>query len=231
MRTIKNKLNSQRGASLTFALLLFLVCAVVGSAVLVAGTAAAGRMSRIAEMDQRYYSVNSAARLLIELIDNGEEIKITKTVTGTPAAGGSTGSTAVYQDRSGNTLSDDQNFTGNHAIVNEAAYYYVTHDVEGTQPLTRTAPLSLTAGIEALNTSITQELIGTGEDQTFGTMVLTVENGSDDTSGDKYAMELTFNPDVKKTVDKQETKTVTTWKISWHLQNAMIVGGDLRVNP
>ena len=69
MRTIKNKLNSQRGASLTFALLLFLVCAVVGSAVLVAGTAAAGRMSRIAEMDQRYYSVNSAARLLIELME------------------------------------------------------------------------------------------------------------------------------------------------------------------
>lgn len=69
MRTIKNKLNSQRGASLTFALLLFLVCAVVGSAVLVAGTAASGRMSRIAEMDQRYYSVNSAARLLIELME------------------------------------------------------------------------------------------------------------------------------------------------------------------
>lgn len=69
MRTIKNKLNSERGASLTFALLLFLVCAVVGSAVLVAGTAASGRMSRIAEMDQRYYSVNSAARLLIELME------------------------------------------------------------------------------------------------------------------------------------------------------------------
>lgn len=69
MRTIKNKLSSQRGASLTFALLMFLVCAVVGSAVLTAGTAAAGRMSRIAETDQRYYSVNSAARLLIELLE------------------------------------------------------------------------------------------------------------------------------------------------------------------
>lgn len=72
MRTLKRKLNSQRGASLTFALLLFLVCAVVGSAVLVAGTAAAGRMSKIAEMDQRYYSVNSAARLLIELLEKDE---------------------------------------------------------------------------------------------------------------------------------------------------------------
>ncbi len=70
MRTIKKKLNSQRGASLTFALLLFLVCAVVGSVVLVAGTAASGRMSKVAEMDQRYYSVNSAARLLIDMIDD-----------------------------------------------------------------------------------------------------------------------------------------------------------------
>ena len=88
MNRIKKKLRSQTGASLTFALLLFLVCAVVGSAVLVAGTAAAGRMSKIAEMDQRYYSVNSAARLLIELID-GDEATIVKTVTkvgeGSPA--------------------------------------------------------------------------------------------------------------------------------------------------
>ena len=73
MQAIKNKIRSRRGASLTFALLLFLVCAVVGSVVLVAGTAASGRMSQIAEMDQRYYSVNSAARLLIDTID-GEEI-------------------------------------------------------------------------------------------------------------------------------------------------------------
>ena len=70
MNKMKRKLRSQTGASLTFALLLFLVCAVVGSVVLVAGTAASGRMSKIAESDQRYYSVNSAARLLIKMIDD-----------------------------------------------------------------------------------------------------------------------------------------------------------------
>ena len=75
---LKQKLKSQTGASITFALLLFLVCAVVGSAVLVAGTAAAGRMSKIAEMDQRYYAVNSAARLLIETIEN-ETITVSTT--------------------------------------------------------------------------------------------------------------------------------------------------------
>lgn len=48
------------------ALLLFLVCAVIGAVVLTAGTAAAGRVSRLAEMDQRYYSVSCAAQLLAE---------------------------------------------------------------------------------------------------------------------------------------------------------------------
>ena len=72
LHKLKQKLKSQIGASITFALLLFLVCAVVGSAVLVAGTAAAGRMSKVAEMDQRYYAVNSAAKLLVDLMERDE---------------------------------------------------------------------------------------------------------------------------------------------------------------
>lgn len=86
MQAIKNKIRSRRGASLTFALLLFLVCAVVGSVVLVAGTAASGRMSQIAEMDQRYYSVNSAARLLIEMMEK-YEIRAQKKEAATPETG------------------------------------------------------------------------------------------------------------------------------------------------
>ena len=72
MNRIKKKLNSERGASITWALLIFLVCTVVGSAVLVAGTAAAGRMSKLAESDQRYYAVTSAAGLLSDVL--GQEI-------------------------------------------------------------------------------------------------------------------------------------------------------------
>lgn len=86
MQAIRNKIRSRRGASLTFALLLFLVCAVVGSVVLVAGTAASGRMSQIAEMDQRYYSVNSAARLLIELMEK-YEIRAQKKEVAAPESG------------------------------------------------------------------------------------------------------------------------------------------------
>jgi len=64
MNAMKNKIKSQRGASITFALLLFLVCAVVSIVVVVAGSAAAGRMSQRAEADQRYYAVTSAVELL-----------------------------------------------------------------------------------------------------------------------------------------------------------------------
>ena len=66
-KRIKDKLRSQTGASITFALLLFLVCAVLSSVIIVAATAASGRMSKIAETDQRYYAVTSAAELLKNL--------------------------------------------------------------------------------------------------------------------------------------------------------------------
>ena len=58
------KLKSNKGASLSMALLLFLVCAAIGAVILTAATASAGRLSSLAEMDQRYYSVSSAAELL-----------------------------------------------------------------------------------------------------------------------------------------------------------------------
>ena len=66
MNSIRRKLRSQKGASITFALLLFLVCSMVSIVVVVAGSAAAGRMSQRAETDQRYYAVTSAAELLCD---------------------------------------------------------------------------------------------------------------------------------------------------------------------
>jgi len=61
---------SEKGASVSIALLLFLICAVLGTVVLTAGTAAAGRIGRAVEMDRRYYSVASAAELLVHELDN-----------------------------------------------------------------------------------------------------------------------------------------------------------------
>ena len=66
---ILDKLRSRTGASISFALLLFLVCAVLCSVILTAATAASGRMSNMAETDQRYYAGTSAAELMKELIN------------------------------------------------------------------------------------------------------------------------------------------------------------------
>ena len=77
-RKMHSVLRSQTGASIVFALLMFLVCAVVGALVLTAGTAAAGRVSNLAQMDQRYYSVSSAADLLAKEL-SGKKVTITRT--------------------------------------------------------------------------------------------------------------------------------------------------------
>ena len=217
MNRIRNKLRSQTGASLTFALLLFLVCAVVGSVVLTAGTAAAGRMSEITEMDQRFYSVNSAARLLIELIDD-KPVTIVETI---PESG-----IATYEYGDGTEL-NDSSFD---SIVREAAYYYITQiapddKVTGRKLVTgadNRYKLNMSTGdIDEIAVLVKEEL------KDDGTMVLNVENTS---NKDKYAMELTFAPDVKKTVNDQETQSVTTWKIAWYVQDVKTAGGNLRMS-
>jgi len=80
MNAMKNKIKSQRGASITFALLLFLVCAVISGVVIVAATTAAGRMSQQDEMDERYYAVTAAAKRLNDIFD-GTEVKVEYNIT------------------------------------------------------------------------------------------------------------------------------------------------------
>ena len=77
---IRDKLCSEKGASLSYALLLFLVAAAVGSVVLTAATSASGRLAGLAEADQRYYSVTSAAELLKERYD-GQQVTVVRTST------------------------------------------------------------------------------------------------------------------------------------------------------
>ena len=72
---ILKKIRSRKGASITFALLAFLVCAVVGSVVLTAALASSGRASELAESDRRYYAVTSAAQLFQDSLD-GQEFRV-----------------------------------------------------------------------------------------------------------------------------------------------------------
>lgn len=89
MRTnpVRAKLRSQKGASIIFALFFFIVCAVIGSIVLTAATAAAGRAKGVREANNRYYAVNSAADVLEhELEKSGAWVRKTTTQTETTTA-------------------------------------------------------------------------------------------------------------------------------------------------
>lgn len=95
-RAASAKIRSDKGASLSIALLLFLVCTVVGAVVLTAGTAAAGRLADMPEADQRYYSVASAVQLLAKELDKKDvTIVRTKTTTTTTKYTAGDGATLV----------------------------------------------------------------------------------------------------------------------------------------
>ena len=85
---IRKKMHSQRGASLSVVLLLFLVCITVSSIVLAAATAAAGRQSDLTLADRRYYNVLSAQELLWDELEN-TSVEITRQTTYTAFADGS----------------------------------------------------------------------------------------------------------------------------------------------
>lgn len=72
MQSVRQKLHSQRGASVVMALMFFLICLMVGGVMLTAASANAGRLSHLRKNEQAYLSLSSAARLLR---DDFEEIQ------------------------------------------------------------------------------------------------------------------------------------------------------------
>ena len=69
---IFGKLHSRRGASFLLALLFFLICALVASAVLMAAASNAGRIRSARTEHQLYLTVSSAARLLCDELTDCE---------------------------------------------------------------------------------------------------------------------------------------------------------------
>ncbi len=213
MNSIKRKLTSQSGASITYALLLFLVCAVVSSIILAAATAASGRISQSVESDQRYYSVTSAAELLKEMI-NGKSVIILEQTTS--VNGGD--ATTVY----GYPKIDDYTYADNNylTLLQEAAAYYkglkTATDTSGK--VVRDITLEV-GGKESLKTKI-HELL----DPATGRITLTVTN---DDGGEPYTLTLIFDPEVKEKHDSKTKKsrsdtgvvrtktTTTTTTMTW----------------
>lgn len=213
MYKLKQKLKSQTGASITFALLLFLVCAVVGSAVLVAGTAAAGRMSKIAETDRRYYAVNSAARLLADTIQE-KPLEIVKKETAETAATG-----PVYTIDGEPFSYPDSPIT---SIPIEAAYWL---GYLGEEKISESKILKLTLSTDdtELNNSI-----GVKIDETInpdGSLIFEIRNVTSGTDTSQYGLRMSFGLDKLENdnLNMQKKEHVLTTTLQWKLNDTGII--------
>ena len=72
MSRVQRKIEDRSGASLSVALLFFLVCAIVGSILIAAASVSMGRMKDIEKGEQERYAVDSAMELIAEKLGNGE---------------------------------------------------------------------------------------------------------------------------------------------------------------
>lgn len=213
---IKNKLRQETGASITFALLLFLICAVVSSVVLTAATAASGRMSKTAEYDQRYYSVTSAAELMKEQLDGKTVsiVKVTESTQTTPYTDGIPGEPGFINETSPKIyLAADKTAAGitdadltersqidgegtnaiyaaslrAASILNDAAWYYSQEKDEATAKELNLSS-SLASGENDPLAAVMEESVDAA-----GNIVLTISNAG--AEGKQYTLRLTFMAD------------------------------------
>lgn len=69
MKQLKEKLNSQRGASILLALLFLLVCMMAAASVLMSAATNAGKAHSSRQEQQRYFTLSSAVRLVCATLD------------------------------------------------------------------------------------------------------------------------------------------------------------------
>ena len=236
LNKVISKISSQEGASITYALLLFLVCATVSSVILAAGTAASGRMSKSVDSDQRYYAVTSAARLLKEVVEQ-YEVKIIKTSNDS----GSWDEEKKYRDK--HAKGDFTNYdpfivkviTMDPAVSYANKYFKIEEpdDSETKKEFTISFTISADSldveGLEKLDVSVKENIdVRTGRITFKVISKYGLESGktSSEEDGLSYSMNMVFVPEIKtsdiiKKLDGTPEKTVTTKKIqmSWSLES------------
>lgn len=137
IRRIRGRLASDRGASVLMVLLLFLFCAMAGSAILAAASTGPGRLAGRGSADRSYYKVISAARLFAEEIE-GKAIEFHMTRTDDSEDwGGASYSDLTYSDgRTGGWIDIPGSSPAPHfdTILEDAAYWMIGKTIlEGDQ--------------------------------------------------------------------------------------------------
>ena len=106
MNAVQRKLQDRSGATLTVALLFFIMCATAGSVILAAATTSTGRLAELQASDQNYYAVVSAAKLIRDEID-GQTIGVKQTETKTTTVTTSTDNGGTPDDTSDDTIVEE----------------------------------------------------------------------------------------------------------------------------
>lgn len=113
VRKVKNKINSQEGATLLIGLFFFIMCAVVAVIILAAATTASGSVGTLTSSQQAYYSATSAARVIKSQLQNKNNVVDLKkdSPAGTPADFHQLLVNGAASASQGNTVSYDMSFS------------------------------------------------------------------------------------------------------------------------
>lgn len=180
IKKIRRKLKSETGASISFALMLFLICAAIGSIVLNAGTNSTSKLIDRATMDKRYYEVTSAAEFLKERFEGeGREVVIERTKTNdtyTFSCDGTDLSTLFAKALLENTNNDA-------TMWNSDFYHSANFET-----------LSLHFVRDGSDTNVTDHTVSIEPKVVNGVVVLDIKS----TDG-KYLLKMTLTPDIKET--------------------------------
>ena len=214
---VKKKIRCNKGASLSMALLLFLVCTVAGSVVLTAATAASGRLSDMAEMDQRYYSVSSAAALLARELD-GKSVRIEREKDENEDGDPIYSTTIYYNESETPVTSMDKNF------LTETASYLMFGDIDDYESddawacsfnrssNSKSGFFNLVHSSPNIDSEVT-DLIKIRCDYTIDKdeMIFTIKN---DVGSKKYTLELKFVSIIRESLGDEQKDATISWSVS-----------------
>ncbi|MBR4545555.1 MAG: hypothetical protein IKO14_06230 [Oscillibacter sp.] len=221
---IKRKLRSNQGVTLLLSLLLFLVCAVAGSVALTAGTATSGTISERAKLDQRYFSVTSAAELLRETFD-GKSVRVTVT-----------GDTVDVMIKHGDSwIARNHAHTEEKFVIDQSLYFlkdelaaqYDEATLQGTadtwlfqesNPRIYTVSVSATVDTSGLNATVEISRESPGTLNFIVKSAIQREDPEDPpevkTESKTFSLNVKYNASVLKTEENQNTTYYVKWQIA-----------------
>lgn len=212
MNGIKRKLKSEKGASLILALLLFLVCAVVGSVVLVAATTSAGRMSEMPKMDRRYYSVVSAAEVVRKVFD-GKVVEARAIESGTAEYLNDDGEWTEVPDLS-STVTDYLTKESLYILKEELGLDNSWEPLAGEDAV---ANYELTAweGEEELSSLKAKvEIKRLDNSSPYRGLTITLSNNNEDDT-EHYTLTMAYKADILEEQYYEDDKLVKQYTVSW----------------